>query len=372
MVEEELATYKVYVGTAKGLIIYDLDQEGNSLGEIIHFKGFNVSMVYNDPRNERLWVGVSHKHWGQKLHYSDDSGESWIEVSVPTYSGATMPDGSTDKLRQIWCMHHGGYDKPNHLWLGTEPGGLFHSSDNGESFSLVSGLWEHPSRKNQHEWFGTGGDHPFIHSIIVDPRDSDHVYVAVSCAGVFETRDSGNSWVPRNNGLVAAYLPNPSVEVGHDPHLLLMPESSPNVLWQQNHCGIFHSDDEAINWNEVSDKSVNAFYGFAIAIDDDDSGSAWVIPVESDEQRVAPDLKLEVLQTSNGGKSWEDASKGLPEGPVFDIVLRQAFKKVDDLFVFGTTNGNVYLSIRSQSDKLDWRKLSSHLTKVGIIDMKKL
>ena len=43
---------------------------------------------------------------------------------------------------------------------------------------------------------------PGIHSVLVDPRDPDRVLVAVSTAGVLETRDGGQSWRSRNKGLV--------------------------------------------------------------------------------------------------------------------------------------------------------------------------
>lgn len=245
---------KALVGTAKGLIVYQLASPNPELLNIF-FEGFNVTMVYSDPRNGRWWVGVSHKHWGQKLHYSDDEGVSWHEAKVPGYEGKSLPNGKPAKLRQIWCMHHGGYDRPDHIWMGTEPGGLFLSTDGGKEFHLVEGLWDHPSRQNEMHWFGTGGDFPFIHSIIVDTRNSDHVFIAVSCAGVFRTTDGGKTWNPRNKGLIAAYLPNPHVEVGHDPHCMLMSPSNPDVLWQQNHCGIYYSKNSGENWTVVSEKN---------------------------------------------------------------------------------------------------------------------
>jgi len=350
------------IGTAKGLITIKADPE--PVIDSIHFKGFSVSLVHADRRTGRWWCGVNHKHWGQKLHYSDDHGSTWQEVPVPSFEGAKLADGKPARLRQIWCMANGGEDNPGELWLGTDPGGLFYSSDNGESFTLVESLWKHPSRSDPMQWFGAGSDYPFIHTIVVDPADSRHVYVAVSCAGVFETRDGGNSWHARNQGLIAAYLPNPSVEVGHDPHRLLMHPQNRQVLWQQNHCGIFVSTDEGLNWKDVSGQDGMPSYGFCLAIDETDPARAWVIPVESDEERVAPSLRLEVFQTDDFGEHWVSVSEGLPSTPVFDIVLRQAFAIRGDLMLFGTTNGNVYFADRTA---LRWQQLSANLTKVNTV-----
>ncbi len=185
---------KLLVGTSKGLIVFE--KIGNSWEvEKIHFLGFPVSMVHVDRRNQTWWVCLAHRHWGIKLHRSFDQGANWEQVRTPRYpEGAMVKPNRLATLKMIWCMADAGPNKPNELYLGTEPGGLFHSQDGGDSFHLVESLWNHPSRDK--DWFGAGRDHPFIHSIVVDPRDSNHVYIAVSCAGVFETKDASFSRHP--------------------------------------------------------------------------------------------------------------------------------------------------------------------------------
>ena len=187
----------ILVGTSKGLVVY---HKKNSRWKVrqVHFRGFPISMVFEDERAGTWWVGISHRHWGQKLHFSNDQGNTWATVPIPIYpKEAELKKGQPAVLKKIWCMQHGGTNRPDWLWLGTEPGGLFLSKDNGQHFHLVEGLWNHPSRSNGQQWFGAGKDHPFIHSIVIDPRDGDHVYIAVSCAGVFETMDGGLSWHPQ-------------------------------------------------------------------------------------------------------------------------------------------------------------------------------
>ena len=110
---------------------------------------------------------------------------------------------------------------------------------------------ESPSRKDQ--WFGGGRDYAGIHSIIVDPDDSDHIYTGISVAGLFESKDCGNTWNPMNKGLKADFLPDPHAEIGHDPHLLVSAPSDKTIMWQQNHCGVFISRDACLNWQDVSE-----------------------------------------------------------------------------------------------------------------------
>ena len=297
--------------------------------------------------------------------YTDpyDQGENWEEVPVPRYpKAAEVRPGKKASLRLIWSFQHGGLDRPGTYYMGTEPGGLFYSQDGGNSFQLVESLWNHPSRPDH--WFGTGSDYPGIHSIVVDPRDSDHVYIAVSCAGVFETRDGRQTWQPRNEGLVAAYLPNPHVEVGHDPHRLLLCESQPDVMWQQNHCGIFRSTNGGLQWENVTDKNGLADYGFGLTVDPQNPLRAWVIPAVSDAIRVAPDLALCVCTTEDGGKTWRAQRQGLPQENVFDLVFRHAFERTEGVMAFGTTNGNAYVS---ENEGEVWTQVASHLTRVNVV-----
>ena len=60
-------------GTAKGMVQYSISQEGVVRFIKVHFVGFSVNMIYCDETTGRWWVGISHRHWGQKLHYSDNN-----------------------------------------------------------------------------------------------------------------------------------------------------------------------------------------------------------------------------------------------------------------------------------------------------------
>lgn len=355
--------YKLLVGTSKGLVIL---REGKGLWNIsdVQFEGLSVSLLFIDERTGMWWAGISHRHWGEKLHFSSDEGKTWEETSVPSYKNYFYRSGHQASLKKLWVMQHAGANKPNCLWLGTEPGGLFFSFNNGKSWNLVESLWNHPSRLDRQQWFGAGKDFPFIHSIEVDPGDSNHVYIAVSCAGVFETKDGGASWQAKNKGLVAAYLPKPDAEVGHDPHRMLLCKANPNVIWQQNHCGIFRTENGGENWKIVSGENGFPHYGFALAIDEKDSEAAWVIPAQSDEIRIPIELKLKVCKTSNGGKTWVSALVQPLDLRSFDLVLRHAFTKQGSRMAFGSNNGNLYLSEKNWEN---WRVVSQNLSTVNCL-----
>jgi len=262
-------------------------------------------------------------------------------VTAPKYpDGATTGDKAAS-LESIWVVAAGGADQPNRLYAGTNPGGLFASDDGGKQWSLVTGLWDHPSRE---QWFGGGRDTAGIHSVVVDPRDSRRVLVGVSCGGVFETTDGGESWAPRNRGLKANFLPDPEAEVGQDPHLVTLCPAHPDTLWQQNHCGVYRSTDGAKTWQEISAPG-QVYFGFPVVAHDTDPDTAWVVPAISDEVRMVPDGALQVFKTTDGGATWTSTSAGLPQQNAYDLVYRHAFDRIaTGVMAMGTTTGNVYVS----------------------------
>ncbi len=333
---------EILLGTRKGVLIIKQVNGGWSIDREA-FPGIPISHACRDPRTGTLWAGLDNGHWGAKLHRSDDSGVSWQEVPTPKYpEGTTRSDGELAANTYIWIIQPGAKDRPHELFVGTEPGGLFKSSDNGETFELVEGLWNHESRPGN--WFGGGRDHPGLCSIIIDPRDSQHMWAGVSVGGVYETGDGGKTWEGRNKGLKACYLPSPDAEYGHDPHYIISSPSNPDVLWQQNHCGVFRSDNGGQSWVDISQPGGPAYFGFAIACDAEDEKTAWVIPAIDAEYRIPIDRALCVLRTEDGGETWTEHRVGLPQDNCYDIAFRHALDASGDRLVFGTTSGNVYVS----------------------------
>jgi len=259
----------------------------------------------------------------------------------------------------MWSFAHGGDDQLGRVYIGTEPGGLFVSDDAGDTFQIVESLWDHPSRNEF--WMGGGRDEPGIHSILVDPRGSNRMITGISCAGVFITDDGGQTWEPRNRGLRADFLPNPEAEIGHDPHLVVQCAAQPDVLWQQNHCGIFRSTDLGQNWTDVSGSDGVAKFGFTIAVDPQNGERAWVLPAVDADQRVAVDRKLCICRTEDGGKSWQTFRSGLPQVNCYDFALRHALDISERRLAFGTAGGSLYMS---DDEGENWQAVANHLPPV--------
>lgn len=380
---------RILVGTRKGTFAIRRGDSGWQ-AELIGHAGVGVNFVAKDPNTGRLWALLGHGHWGAKLSVSDDDGASWADLpaQIAYPEGARFiaqdmfedPDAdygvgvkvSTKPatLLKNWII---GFGPDGAIYVGTIPGGLFESRDNGASWALNLPLWNHDSRggdlfagdgSGETKWFGTPASEgvfaPGIHSIVTDPRDPSSVMVAVSTAGVIASNDGGRTWSSRNKGMTMEHQPDAEAEWGHDPHYIERCPGDPDHIWQQNHVGVFYSSDNAATWTKVSAPEQGVHFGFPVATDDHDGRTAWLVPGKSDMQRVTVDGALFVARTEDGGKTWTQHRRGLPQ-QAWDVVYRHALAQRGGVVAFGSTTGNLYVS----DDRGDtWAAVSNNLPPV--------
>jgi hypothetical protein len=356
-------TDTLLVSTRKGLFTLDRLGTGWSVTRA-EFLGDNVTLALADERDGTWYAALDHGHFGVKLQRSEDRGKTWQEVAVPEYP--PKPEGAPEvgedgrkiayTLQRIWALEHAGRDRPGELWAGTIPGALFRSRDRGSSWELIASLWDHPDRK---KWFGGGADHPGIHSVLVDPRDSTRVLVGVSCGGVWETVDDGASWTVRAHGMRADFMPpelqgDPNIQ---DPHMVVACPSDFDRMWTQHHCGIWRTTDGARNWVEVPEAGPSTF-GFAVAVHPRDPDTAWFVPAISDQRRVPVDGKVVVTRTRDGGKTFDVLREGLPQQHAYDLVFRHglAIDETGDRLALGSTSGGMWITENGgdQFEELRW------------------
>lgn len=345
---------KLHLGTRKGL--FELRRKSTGWGiERIDFLGQPVTMLLEDHRDGALYACLTLGHFGAKLRRSDDGGANWTELSVPSFrEGDLIPIPSFDQdaepstksasLSEIWSLEPAGDDNTDSLWAGTIPGALFRSDDRGETWELNEPLWNRPERM---DWFGGGKDESGLHSICVDPRDSNHVTIAVSCGGVWDSTDLGHSWTLLGEGLRAEFMPPEQAgkKSIQDAHRLAHCNANPDVMWVQHHNGIFHSTDGSKHYREI-EKAGPSTFGFAVCAHPHDENTAWFVPGEKDECRVPVDGKLVVTRTKDGGQTFETLRSGLPQQNCYDIVFRHALD-VDasgNLLVMGSSTGGLWIS----------------------------
>ncbi|NNE41350.1 MAG: exo-alpha-sialidase [Marinicaulis sp.] len=352
-----------YAATRKGLFTYRRNGDDWATSSPA-FLGEPVNAIIKDPRDETLYAALDLGHFGPKLHRSDDDGKTWNELAPPAFEKTDDPDEKAPSVSMIWSLAPGGGDEPGAIWAGTIPGALFRSDNSGETWRLIESLWDRPEREG---WFGGGYDHPGIHSILVDPRDSSKLTLGISCGGVWKSSDRGETWRLTGKGLRSDYTPPEQSEEPNtqDPHLLASCASAPDTIWCQHHNGIFLSRDGGETFTEFRDVEP-AVFGFAVAVHPNDPEIAWLVPGVKDDCRVPVDGKFVVNKTIDGGESWRVKTDGLPSEPSYDLVFRHALDvdETGNRLVMGSTTGNLWAS---DDGGERWRLLSAHLPPINAV-----
>ena len=220
------------------------------------------------------------------------------------------------------------------IYAGVEDAALFASKDAGTTWAEMPGLRTHETAPG---WApGAGG--LCLHTIVIDPKNPDRMFIAISSAGVFRSDDAGKSWRPANRGLRSNTMPDEDAEVGHCVHR--------NTLFMQKHWDVMRTDDGAESWREISGNLPTDF-GFVIDVNSNEPDTVYVIPITSDSHHFVSEGKLRVYRSKTGGDDWEALTNGLPQKDCYVNVLRDAMT-VDQLdpcgVYFGTSGGQVYAS----------------------------
>ncbi len=260
-----MSKIRVLVGTKKGAFILTADgQRQNWEVSGPHFAGWEMYHLKGSPVDpNRIYASQTSGWFGQLIQRSDDGGKTWNPpgTKLEDLMGPDgMPKGGASNMflyegevgthkfydgsqhpwefKRIWHLEPSLTD-PDTVYAGAEDAALFKTIDAGKTWKELPAL---RSAKG-HLWQpGAGG--MGLHTIILDPKNANRIFIAISAAGAFRTDDGGKTWKPINRGLKSQYeLPDPDVEVGHCVHRIAMHASRPDVLFMQKHWDIMRTDN---------------------------------------------------------------------------------------------------------------------------------
>jgi len=349
--ESAMSGVRVLVGTRKGAFILTADgsrKDWTVTGPL--FAGWEIYHLKGSPADPaRLYASQTSGWFGQVIQRSNDGGTTWEPVGNKfVYEGVTGThqwyDGTQHpwEFKRVWHLEPSLTDA-DIVFAGVEDAAMFRTTDGGQSWHELPGLRNHGKG---HLWQpGAGG--MGLHTILLDPKHPDRIFIAISAAGAFRTDDGGATWRPINRGLQSPHeLPDKDAEVGHCVHRIAMHPARPDVLFMQKHWDVMRSDNAGDLWHEVSGNLPSDF-GFPIDVHAHEPETIYVVPIKSDSEHYPPEGKLRVYRSKSGGNEWEALTNGLPQRDCYVNVLRDAMA-VDRLdrcgIYFGTTGGQVYAS----------------------------
>lgn len=322
----------VIAGTEKGAFLCTSNRERRDweiIGPI--FKGWKVTASARSPSG-RYFLATASQVYGAAIHCGTDL-ERWHQIE----RGPAYPEKGERKLNQIWTIHCG----PGRHYAGVDSAGLFSSDDDGESWQPVSALNDHPT---QPKWFpGAGG--LCAHSVLVDPKRPERIWCGISAVGVWRSDDGGKSWQAKNHGIRCVSEEKGVPEIGYCVHGLAQDPDNADLLYRQDHSGMYRSRDGGDNW-ESNEQGLPSWFGFPIAIDPR-TKTLFSFPLESDEYRMPVGGQCRIYRSRNGGDSWEPTGRGLPEQQYQANVLRgaMAVDALDPAGIYvGSTSGDLFAS----------------------------
>ena len=367
------------VATRKGAFVLRSDKARRAwkvgspilLGNVVHH-------AVLDPRDRRtLLIAARTGHLGPTVFRSNDLGRTFKEARTPP-AFPKAPEGQKGRVVDHTFWLTPGHASETGTWYaGTSPQGLFRSEDGGDTWAPLPGLNEDAQYR---AWMGseTDGtpDGPKLHSVLVDPRDPTHLYMAMSSGGVHESLDAGRTWKPLVDGMEVVESLDPSNVAFHDPHCVRQSATEPDRLYQQNHCGIYRLDRPGRTWVRVGRKMPKTVgdIGFPLVLHPRDSSTLWVFPMDGSGvwPRTSPDGKPAAYVTRNGGSTWKRLDAGLPRRDAWWTVKRQAMSadahEPVGLYL-GTTSGEVWAS-RTGGER--WSNLARHLPEIYAVEAAEL
>src|SRR5829696_8837550 len=174
------------------------------------------------------------------------------------------------------------------LYFGTIDGQIYTSADGGDNWSLVAG-------------FNRPG--LLIDNIIVDPRDSNVIYVAAhrhkESGGFFKTTDGGRTWRE------AEQLKGDGI------HALTQSPKNPDLLFAGTNRGVWRSSDAGDRWEQLNTSATPGLINVeSLAVDPRDSNviyaGTWYLPYKS----------------TDGGQTWGITKTGIiDDSDIFAIEI---------------------------------------------------
>jgi photosystem II stability/assembly factor-like uncharacterized protein len=183
-----------------------------------------------------------------------------------------------------------------------------------------------------------------VNQFVFDPADSSHLFLATTM-GVFETRNGGESWMKKMEGMKEVLM---VVALAVDP-------TRPSILYAGTSGGVYKSVDQAGHWEKVNNglvppdmvKTSRALNVTAVEVDSHEADTVYAATLSG------------LYKTTDGARSWKRIGELLGDQMLVAMVLDRSRK------------GTIYLAgrdgvHRSEDGGVTWRTMNSGLMTTNV------
>jgi len=287
-----------------------MEDEWRAIGEEIFTSSKNVTQISVSPaNNDHFVVGTEN----DGLYVTTDGGVSFTQWAANLDSAF---DPAPDSVL-ISALEWGG----GRIWAFAPNFGLFYSEDSGLSFDrsdlLVDVDLDHPE---------DGVALPvMVNEIRVNPSLPDHIMIAMSFNGVFQSIDAGDNWTDTYGDLMVVDPENSGAWMRTATNVMVDPEDSSVLIVGLKGRGLYRTANGGINWvlvgEDVRPESLSDLVKYSFIISDGPGGEFYC-QVDN----------WSVLVSSDAGLTWNH----LADQPLLSLGL--------DLCLKGDGSGDFYMS----------------------------
>lgn len=138
-----------------------------------------------------------------------------------------------------------------------------------------------------------GPEAGYVIEVVINPQQTNIMYIGSWGAGVFRSLDGGSSWYPANNGLGNLYI-----------NAMAIDPTNPAVIYAGTYRDeIYKSTDNGMTWSHINQGIQNGAIVYTIAVDPQNSQNIYIGTRGPDSYNTPPWYGV-VYRSTDGGTTW--------------------------------------------------------------------
>lgn len=171
------------------------------------------------------------------LYHSTD-GERWEDLGVPA--------------EEVWEV----LSLDGNLYAGTYPAAIYRSTDDGDTWSELSGLQDVPHRDRWRNPFGPDGR---VRALVSPPDRPERLLAGIEAGGFFVSDDGGETWAEKNVGDQHDF--HQILTLGPEEYLVVCGRLSvTNMNHGAKRGGLFHTTDGGETFEKLNDSIEPSYF----------------------------------------------------------------------------------------------------------------